>query len=455
VNREVCRRLGIASVVVMPVVNDDGVLGVFELFSGKANAFGERDVSAVQRLSQMVETAVRLAQAVEELPQRLNLPAVGEFQGDLQGELEHGELQQRELQELQEDQVLEEPVLAAEGVKEQVVAGAVEEEILEYPVAKPAAGDVAGEKVGLGTAGGEALPEKTGGIAAQEAVPHRQAASTEGVIPSAGQLAEAVAKVEEAPKAEVIAAVAAGGELVAAAAELPKETEKEEKEKQKEIVAAVAPGVIPAPAQPAVPSLHTASIVAEAAAASEASSSQTSWSQASASQVKGEPELAGEVVPKKPLFWSAAPTVEGNGSEEADQSHVPPVLRSLRKCEACGFPVSAGRALCVDCEEKKWRGHLKGPSAGATRPVGVPPATPRSELAASSASPSVGQAVSTPAVSHPAVFKSATGTSTAASGDFVLSAGLEPPQSWVSANKYILLTLLVVGVVAVVVFLLR
>src|SRR5439155_12629032 len=44
VNREGCRQLGIASVVVMPVVNDDEVLGVFELFSGKVNAFGDRDL---------------------------------------------------------------------------------------------------------------------------------------------------------------------------------------------------------------------------------------------------------------------------------------------------------------------------------------------------------------------------------------------------------------------------
>ena len=71
VNREVCRQLGIASVVVMPVVNDDEVLGVFELFSGEVNAFGERDLSAVQRLSVMVETAVRLAEAAENLPGRL------------------------------------------------------------------------------------------------------------------------------------------------------------------------------------------------------------------------------------------------------------------------------------------------------------------------------------------------------------------------------------------------
>src|SRR5580698_2916121 len=63
VNHDVCRQLGIASVVVMPVVNDDEVLGVFELFSGKVNAFGERDLSALQRLSEMVETAVKLAHA--------------------------------------------------------------------------------------------------------------------------------------------------------------------------------------------------------------------------------------------------------------------------------------------------------------------------------------------------------------------------------------------------------
>ena len=82
VNRDVCREMGIASVVVMPVVNDDEVLGVFELFSGKANAFGERDLSAVQRLSEMVETAVRLAQAAVRLPEQLketeSSAAVGE-----------------------------------------------------------------------------------------------------------------------------------------------------------------------------------------------------------------------------------------------------------------------------------------------------------------------------------------------------------------------------------------
>lgn len=69
VNRQACRDLGIASVVVMPVVNDDQVLGVFELLSGKPRAFEERDITALQRLSEMVETAVRHAVAAQVLPE--------------------------------------------------------------------------------------------------------------------------------------------------------------------------------------------------------------------------------------------------------------------------------------------------------------------------------------------------------------------------------------------------
>src|SRR5271169_6094673 len=68
VNREGCRQLGIASVVVMPIVSEQQVLGVFELFSGKAHAFEERDLSALQRLSEMVETAVKHAVATQTLP---------------------------------------------------------------------------------------------------------------------------------------------------------------------------------------------------------------------------------------------------------------------------------------------------------------------------------------------------------------------------------------------------
>jgi len=49
--------------VVMPIVSEKQVLGVFELLSGKPRAFEERDILALLRLSQMVEIAVKHAVA--------------------------------------------------------------------------------------------------------------------------------------------------------------------------------------------------------------------------------------------------------------------------------------------------------------------------------------------------------------------------------------------------------
>jgi len=366
VNREVCRQMGIASVVVMPVVNDDEVLGVFELFSGKANAFGVRDVSAVQRLSEMVETAVRLAQATERLPEQLKMQEASPLDVD-------------------KVEVLEEQVLDGQALDGQELEGQVlEDVILEDPV----------------------LDE-------QKAV----------VKVAAEQNREAVTPVplkEEFPAPDV-----------------------------------------PAPAAEAAPS-------------------------------------------KKPLFWSAAlnPTSDAAQPGEADQSHVPPVLRSLRKCEACGFPISAGRVLCVECEEKKWRGQLGGQ-------VKVPKAVPRQtaapapvasvskaevrafaaaaqSVATSAPLPTV-QRLSAPVVasstaiaSSPAVKESTVNAakpiavqpvpsapvpekvlepapqkSQAPVPEFVLSAGLAPSQSWLARNKYILGVLLAVGIAAVAIFLLR
>jgi GAF domain len=221
VNQDVCRQLGIASVVVMPVVNDDEVLGVFELFSGQAHAFGDRDLSAVQRLSEMVETAVRLARATATLP---------------------GQLQAMQIS-------ASEPTAPA--VAEQIVD--VELPAIEVP--NPP-----------GTPAYE--PLKASGVPAAPSV----------AVPRA-----------------------------------------------------TPPQNFPQPAAP--------------------------------QQVVAAPvPPASETVPaKKQMFWSAASAGAEGGAAEADQSHVPPVLRGLRKCEACGFPVSAGRTLCVECEEKKWRGQLKRP----------------------------------------------------------------------------------------------
>jgi putative methionine-R-sulfoxide reductase with GAF domain len=63
VNRESCRSLGIASVVVMPLVHEREVGGVFELFSDQPYAFSERDLDTLERLGDMVHTALQHADA--------------------------------------------------------------------------------------------------------------------------------------------------------------------------------------------------------------------------------------------------------------------------------------------------------------------------------------------------------------------------------------------------------
>jgi hypothetical protein len=380
----VCLQMGIASVVVMPVVNDDEVLGVFELFSGKANAFGARDVSAVQRLSEMVETAVRLAHVTEKLPERLKM-------GETSAPVKEADIL--------EDQVLDAPVV------EELV---LEEAVLDEPVEEVT---VAESTEKLAASRADAPTEKESPIAPPRPLTagiHSPSKSS-GPAPSQKAIED-----REPPVEEKVTALAS-----------------------------------PEPVAPA----------------------------------------------KKKLFWSAAlnTAADPGRREETDQSHVPPVLRSLRKCEACGFPVSAGRALCVECEEKKWRGQKVGQ---APRPAAVPapavaaaavPGTaagsqsgkraiavpvpvaasasvtsmrresadvaPSTDVLASPAAKGreskvgAGQAtVATPTLSSP-VPETGSKEPEIASPEFVFSAGLEPSQSWLAANKYMIGVLLVVAAV--------
>jgi len=397
VNREVCRQLGIASVLVMPVVNDDQVLGVFELFSGKANAFGERDLSAVQRLSEMVETAVRLAHAAEKLsepPREQEKASAGE------AEVQEGQFLS--------DLVIEEP----EAPTPQAIEA--DKNVVAHP-AHPASPEfpTPGVKIALSAAASNAAPDR---VATSHPVP----ASVSSPVVSSQS------------------------------------------------------GSAPAQTSVSVP----------------------------------EPTAA-PIPPKKTLFWSAALNLDAEASkpEEDDETLVPPVLRGLHKCVACGFPVSAGRMLCVECEEKKWRGQLRSskvaaqPAAKPVAPVRVPPAAEPLKSAThafAAAAPSMAKAstvvpapvpTKTPAVSPAVKAEAAVPTSApttqepskeqhasplaastpqraeptdpqarkveSASPKFVLSGGLEPSQSWLSRNKYVVGVLLAIAGAAAAFFFLR
>jgi hypothetical protein len=63
VNLEACRALGIASIVVLPLLRRNGeVRGLFELFSDHPYAFEERDLVALERMATLTLTALDLAE---------------------------------------------------------------------------------------------------------------------------------------------------------------------------------------------------------------------------------------------------------------------------------------------------------------------------------------------------------------------------------------------------------
>ena len=359
VNQEACRQLGIASVVVMPVVTDDEVLGVFELFSGQANAFGDRDLSAVQRLTEMVETAVRLANASLSLPQQLKQAQPVDVQKDVEKKNVAEKIEQAKIEEASGD--------------------ILDEEILLEALAAPAPQN--------------AMPWPTG----QSSL--LSASSSSSLDPGADDIIEAAPAAE--PKADRASGSNDGRTATGTGADIP---------------------------------------------------------------------VGGIDDAKKPLLWSAANTgADPQKPGPADQSHVPPVLRGLRKCEACGFPISGGRTFCVECEEKKWRGQLvqkQQAAAGMPRISEAVPRKPEGQaFAAAASAPAlapVAGGVTAPLAKSAELkplpeqkMSEAPAPAPTEGPRLVLSAGLEPSQSWLVRNKYVVGVVLAVAAAVTAVLLLR
>jgi hypothetical protein len=360
VNRQSCRELGIASVVVMPIVSEDHVLGVFELFSGRPKAFDERDLSALQRLGEMVETAVQHARAA-------SLRRSAEVPSD-----------EAALSMVTPPRPTPEPQIAAPQSPIELQTEIKTESVAEISSA-------------VSTADSKTSPESASVTAAPANVPEAELPARDVPSPADSN--------SEAP-----------------------------------------PIVLPNDSQP-----------------------------------------------KRAILWSA-PATANTGSPPAQTSDsiaVPPALRNVHRCQACGFPVSEGRVLCVDCEEKKWRGEP------VQRPTKAPePPTPT--LAIASGLSSVATAVSSLSAAaagnlsqghesgdkppssdastqpasrqqmpvkiretalsvmpdQPAAIENVA-TETTSPG-FFLSAGMES-QSWWAANKYVLAAMSIVGIVIAVI----
>ena len=68
VDAGICRSLGVRSILVFPVVREDKLLGVFEIFSSRPNAFSDREIQTLQALSRSIVSNVDRAAGVVAQP---------------------------------------------------------------------------------------------------------------------------------------------------------------------------------------------------------------------------------------------------------------------------------------------------------------------------------------------------------------------------------------------------
>src|SRR5580704_11971323 len=74
VDAEVCRDLGVRSILVFPVVREEKLLGVFEIFSPRPNAFSDREIQTLQALSRSIVNNVD--RAADVLAPLIPIPSV-------------------------------------------------------------------------------------------------------------------------------------------------------------------------------------------------------------------------------------------------------------------------------------------------------------------------------------------------------------------------------------------
>jgi len=377
VNRESCEALGIRSVVVMPLLRGDDVIGVFELFSDKANAFEARDLTALERMGVMVHTALEHSAAdlgIAPAPSLVTQPVATGSDGEFDEEDEPGFARDagRALASTMEndgaatdairipDLEIPKPTVPMGRFEALAAAQASSRIAFHKKVASPAtSGSVDTPPVAAEEPSPEPVEtappaEKTSAVDEKQVNPIESApAASDEVLERSPQVEAAPAPVDEAPTEEILAVEShAGIETLA-----------------------------PSPAPPPVPPKEDA--VAQVAV----------------------PEVAAPV----------AAVARG-------------AIANLKKCAACGFPVSEGRQLCLDCEKKK----VQVPAAAA-KP------TPRDEV-------SNNQALEVSKASAPQ-------EQTAEMPRFL--SGDQEEASWLSKHKLMLLAMVLAVVVIVVMMMLR
>ena len=381
VNLEACRALGIASIVVLPLLRKDGeVRGLFELFSDHPYAFEERDLIALERMAALTLTALDLAE-------------------------------QRETQ----------PSTASSG-------------------------------------GGNSAPVVTQIVAAEE--------SRSTVQPSPAH----AAKPEPAPDSALPAALDSGRIFA---------TKPDAIQSGRDEVAVSAP---PSPVHPVAGTSGGSAAVGNIATAA------PDTLPPNQNVPMPEPLVVEDLPPVLPLrdlelgnlvldVDSQDVLTEKGAPPKSDSTPVPVAMLRVQKCASCGFPVSEGRTLCLDCERKSShdKNTVASPSeksAGDSRPMPAASLTHRIEkesnekpinpetaesLAAKKSDVEAGKAVSTDIDLPPADTQTLT-TASGAGDEFVpafLANSAPFRESWLSRNYVNLLAAIVLILcilVAIVVF---
>jgi uncharacterized Zn finger protein (UPF0148 family) len=124
-------------------------------------------------------------------------------------------------------------------------------------------------------------------------------------------------------------------------------------------------------------------------------------------------------------------------------------LANLQSCQACGFPISQGRTLCVDCEEKQWTGQKNSGSSSQLQSQPQSPALPSKHSPADAATEPAGVSIKVEelaAASTSVVLASDSSVDVADDSALFTNAALES-ESWFSRNKFIVAALVVIAVI--------
>jgi len=347
VNRESCQALGIAAVVVMPLLRDGAVMGVFELFSDQPHAFGERDLMALERLGSMVHTALDCAVTVSETPQN----PVGETRSESAVVIPMG------------------PPAAVSAAKVETPGNELFERDAMPQGPLSATGKTAGPQLAFpriafhGRTPPRTVKDTTPRLALDRAGEGPETISPPGVEEAAAPL-EPTLGVEadgmglsESELAETVARKYA--EPNEQAESVPAEWEKATVQGDASALSA------------AVQTAQQRAAWAEVVLADPAAGGREA-----PVAIDAVCHLSEATAPATPVPAAPKPRVQ------VSMAAVPPPLTgdpkarsevaSLGRCQACGFPISPGRVWCLDCEKKARAEGKSVPSARAPEPRPAP-----------------------------------------------------------------------------------